>query len=186
MLENYELRTAAELTAVLEQLFDRRGSDRFICASKPICVRLNREEESRSLPSFYAAEISGDEITKQKIRAEAHALLGYIAARQSDISRADREAALAMAQIQNFRSWHIWSNLACTYTAMGDDDKEQSQELYDIAMLMIRNSIYQAKRSDSLPAAVREIVKDEALQPLRQRQDYKDLIAPPGAAAVAP
>lgn len=147
-------------------------------------LRLVEREEFGLAKEDYtkAAQIAGDQVMHQRIRAESRALLGYIAAKQSDKALAEREAALAMAQLLNFNEWDIWRNLGCTYAAMADHDTEHSQELQDIAMLMLKNAIFQARRTNSvgtLAIAKRAIQKDPALQPLSQRQDFKDLMAPP-------
>jgi tetratricopeptide (TPR) repeat protein len=130
-----------------------------------------------------AATIEGDETIKQRIRAEAHALLGYIAARQRNSALADREAALAMAQLVSVNDWMLWFNLAGLYVAQADNDAERRDELHDIAILMVRHCLYQADRIGSRAKAIEAIQGDDALEPLREHPDFKTLIAPPAGKA---
>src|SRR5262249_19908528 len=84
---------------------------------------VDKQEYGRAKEDYdLAARLEGDDPTAQAIRAEAHAMLGFIAAHQGAPAEAQREAALAMAQIRGSQHFTLWINLGCVYNALADAD----------------------------------------------------------------
>jgi tetratricopeptide (TPR) repeat protein len=135
----------------------------------------DRKEWDRAKQHYQKAiALGGSELN----RAEAHSMLGYIAACQSDAGTAEREVALAMAQLRTTNKFDLWWNLGCVYAALSEKDQDHSAELQNIAMTMLENCVFQAQRTESRAAAVFSLRNDPALKPLHERKDFQDLIAP--------
>ena len=142
--------------------------------------RLGRQDFALAKEDFeIAAQLSGDDIKSQAIRAEAHAMLGYIAARQSAPEEAYRQSALAVAQIRSTSHWTIWSNLACVYNAVADGNSAGDRAMQDAAMMMLANAMSQATRAGRADVAATTILADDALKSLQPRADFQKLIQTP-------
>jgi hypothetical protein len=126
-----------------------------------------------------AAQHPGNDVKSQAIRAEAHAMLGYIAARESSPELANRETALAVAQIRSTSHWTIWSNLACVYNAIADGKGSGDSAMQDAAMMMLTNAMSQAARAGRADEAAKVILRENALESLKKHPDFKNLVPTP-------
>jgi tetratricopeptide (TPR) repeat protein len=126
-----------------------------------------------------ASRLTGGDSWAQATRAEAHAMLGYIAARQGLADEALREAALSVAQIKDASNFTLWSNLACVYAVLSEAKTPDAPALQDAAMSLLAHAVSQARRTLRADDAIDNIRNDDALKSLRGRADYNELIPAP-------
>ena len=137
-----------------------------------------REFENAKQDFAAEAAVKGDGRLPQIHRADAHALLGYVAALELKASEAQRKAAESMAQLREYDHYSPWINLACVYNALADKDPPSKESLQDIAMVMLSNAMHQAQRIDRVSEATRKIRGDSALESLQSRPDFLQIIPP--------
>lgn len=125
-----------------------------------------------------AARLAGSDSQCQLIRAEAHAMLGYVAARQEAFDTAQRETTLAAAQLRQANHFALWINLGCVFNAMAENvESAQEADLRDAALEMLANAMFQARRTGHAAEAARLIRGDEALKSLQSRPRFQEIVA---------
>ncbi len=139
------------------------------------------EELAHAKEDYLAARrlTIGDEPSAQIRRAEAHAMLGYIAALESDEKEAQRQTTMATAQLHSANHYTTWITLACNYNALADAGAGDVASLQETALALLKNAMEQARRAGVANRAAVSISDDPALTSLKDHPGFAKIVPNP-------
>lgn len=110
--------------------------------------------------------------------AEARVGLGYVLALEKSAKPAQAEAALALMNQNNDRI--LLRYVACVYARLAEWDEEQRTQHQDVAMTLLQKGVALWRAGGSLgPNEIRAIEGELALESLKTRPDFQQLISSP-------